>query len=230
MTSEGRELPALARKIRNYRRRNRLNQTAFAQAVASHMDESAEERPPSQSTVSRWESGSEPDQGHLVAIARLMGLTTDQLLSGEVAIGSIRVLGYVEAGDWKEAVKMPQDDQWHVSIPTPGDYERYRKFALSVRGPSMDRRYPPGSILVCVDYYELGRDPASGERVIVHRHKGDLTEATCKLYQRDSEGHPWLWPESTHPEHQTPIDPTADPEADEVCITAKVIGSYRPEP
>jgi len=94
----------------------------------------------------------------------------------------------------------------------------------------MDCRYPPGSILVCVDYHELGRDPASGERVIVHRRKGDLTEATCKLYQRDSEGHPWLWPESTHPAYQAPIDPTADPEADEVCITAKVIGSYRPEP
>lgn len=229
MTQPGDELPALARKIRQFRRKEGWNQTQFAEAVARHMDATAEEKPPSQSTVSRWESGSEPERDHVVAIARLMGLTADQLLSGEIAIGSIRVRGCVKAGQWREAIEMAPDDQWHVSVPTAEEYDRYRKFALTVDGPSMNELYPEGSILVCVDFYELGREPRPGERVIVHRHKGGQTEATVKEY-RLVDGDPWLWPRSTHPEHQTPLNPASDPDADEVCIKAKVIGSYRPEP
>lgn len=106
-------------------------------------------------------------------------------------------------------------------------YRGLEPIALEVRGPSMNRVYPHSTIVICVAYIDLGREPVHGERVVVQRRRGDVVEASVKEYRRDGDGTPRLWPLSTHPEHQAPIR-AAD--GDEVLITHKVISAQIDEP
>jgi hypothetical protein len=70
----------------------------------------------------------------------------------------------------------------------------------------MDLRYPDGTIILCIRFGDLGRNPISGDRVVcVRRNRQGLVEATVKEFVIDDDGQPWLWPRSTHPEHQTPL-------------------------
>lgn len=70
----------------------------------------------------------------------------------------------------------------------------------------MDRVYPEGTIVVCIRYSDIGREPKAGERVIcLRRDAGGEYEATIKEYQVDEQGRHILWPRSADPEFQQPI-------------------------
>jgi hypothetical protein len=126
------------------------------------------------------------------------------------------------------------------------------RFGLLVRGNSMNRLYPEGTIVLVIRFGDLGRDPAPGERVVVVRRdrKTGEFEATLKEYDRDAQGRHILWPRSADPEFQSPIVlsgqiplplgeealPAAvsagnlhDAGDPDIMITALVVGSYRPE-
>lgn len=147
----------------------------------------------------------------------------------------VMVRGAVEAGAWKEAVEWPEEDWYPVpAVPMPA-YTHLPQFALEVRGPSMSRIYPDGSVLICVLLLHLGRDPKPGERVVVERRKRGFVEATVKEFAIES-GVPKLYPRSDHPKHQNPISlplaehpPEDEVQDEEVRVTAVVIGSFRPE-
>lgn len=152
----------------------------------------------------------------------------------------IRVVGAVQAGVFKEAMEYDAADQYTVSFPV-GDYDNKKVFALEVRGTSMDREYPEGTILYVLPVYELDDDIKSGDHVIVERRRPDgLIEATCKEYVVDAQsGDVWLWPRSDDPLHQQPIHLPIDLEAagrvppaytprDEIAITGVVIGHFTP--
>ncbi len=74
------------------------------------------------------------------------------------------------------------------------------------------------------------REPRSMDRVIVYAYRRDDTiEATVKEL-REEAGVAWLWPLSTHPDHQQPINPRNPPEnIKSIEIKGIVIGSYLPE-
>ena len=165
-----------------------------------------------------------------------------------VPVSQVSVHGEVEAGVWREAVEWPEAERFTVSF-LAGPYDHLPRFGLRVRGPSMDLIYPEGSVVVCVPYINLGRQPRSGERVVVERSRGGLVEATVKELEITAEGQCLLWPRSTHPRYQQPIaidsanlpwgladgpatffhDSLAE-SGSETRITAKVIGSVRLEP
>lgn len=96
----------------------------------------------------------------------------------------------------------------------------------------MNELYPPGSVVVCVKYIDLGRDPEHEERVIVQRGVGGEFEATIKEIRQHPDGTWWLWPRSTDPNFQQPWQLTHDGDDwnDNLRVVAKVVGSYRPEP
>lgn len=162
-----------------------------------------------------------------------------------VGIETVYVKGYVQAGTWQEALEWPVSDWKPVYIPHDNRYPENHPFALEVRGSSMDKVYPDGSVIIAVTLDDLGRMPRSGERVVVLKRAGDGTgymEATVKKYQIDNVGRHILWPESHDPTHQAPIilDELAQKigqyghDADhagccDLTIHAVVIGSYRPE-
>lgn len=165
----------------------------------------------------------EMDGGDLV-----LALTGEQIPVSAKGIQQIVVRGAVQAGHWVEAAEFHQDDCYTVPVPDDPRYPGIKRFGLEVRGPSMNRVYPEGTILVCVHRNDWHKEPASGQRVVVERRKPDgLVEATVKELREDS-GKQWLWPNSTHPEHQTPI-PLDDGQTDTVEIVAVVTGSYKPE-
>lgn len=73
-----------AQRLRQYRKNKGMTQQELADQLGV-----------SNKTVSRWESGSYPDVTTLVALARVLGVTVDELLDPKA---SVRTL---EKSDWQ---------------------------------------------------------------------------------------------------------------------------------
>jgi repressor LexA len=199
-----------------------------------------------------------PRSDTLEALARILGCTIDQLTGrpdfAAVTVGAttkVNVVGRVQAGEWVEAFESPPDDWYAIDAPLDERFRGIPRFALKVLGPSMNRLYAEGDVVVCVRIADAGRMPRSGERVIVQRSNAQgMIEATIKEYVVDEDGNVWLWPRSNHPEFQQPylLRPQRDRSepirekvegaepprfhevfSDEFEIVALVIGSYRRE-
>lgn len=142
---------------------------------------------------------------------------------------SIWVSGSVEAGAFHEAVEWDRSRWYQVDVPVPERFRRRAK-ALEVRGHSMDLEYRPGAVVVWIDFLDF-RPPRHEDHVIVYATSKDGSiEATVKELRIDEEGKRWLWPRSTKPEHQAPINTDAPPpEIASIEIKGIVIGSYRAE-
>lgn len=91
----------------------------------------------------------------------------------------------------------------------------------------MDLEYPEGSVVVWVDMLNA-RAPVDGDHVVVYAYASDDSiEATVKEL-RIVDGSAWLWPRSTSPEHQTPINVSQPPDGIVLIeIKGLVIGGYR---
>lgn len=186
----------------------------------------------SQPTVSRWESGSEPEYENIQRL-RALGILSDVPVVTSPQ-STVRVVGEVQAGRWLLSVELPPEDQVILQIPLDPRLGPVNRVGFWVRGPSMNRVFTDGSIIICVSTFELGRSPKPGEYVLVQRRdEFDHFEITVKEYAIDAEtGVPYLWPRSTHPDHQQPIRfpaPDADDPIEHATATAIVIASYRLE-
>jgi phage repressor protein C with HTH and peptisase S24 domain len=141
---------------------------------------------------------------------------------------AVWVVGTVEAGAFREAVEWDRSRWYSVDVPVPERFRRRAK-ALEVRGYSMDLEYKPGAVVIWVDFLDF-RPPRESDHVIVYAHNREgAVEATVKELRIDEVGKRWLWPRSSRPEHQQPVD-TDNPPEDITSIEIKgiVIGDYRP--
>jgi len=140
---------------------------------------------------------------------------------------SVWVCGFVEAGNFREAIEWDPSRWYAVDVPIEDRFRKVAK-ALEVRGPSMNLDYPERSIVIWVDVLDA-RAPRHLDHVIVYAYAQDDTiEATVKEL-RVVDGKRWLWPKSNHPEHQLPLD--LDSPGDHVArieISGLVVGDYRP--
>lgn len=196
--------------------------------------ELAEKLGTSQGTVSRWESGKQkPEFDQLRALASIDGKSVDAFLGYAVqsrtgSIIPVTVRGVLRAGAWVEALEWPPDEHFEILVPEDKRYAGLTHAAFRVDGPSMNKAYPDGSYVITVPYIEIQEEPQPGHRVICQRTRTDgLIEATVKELAI-SDGRRYLWPRSDHPDHQAPILLDGS-NGDEVVVTAKVVGSYRPE-
>lgn len=141
---------------------------------------------------------------------------------------SMYVTGAVEAGVFVEAVQWDEDQWYAIDVPIPACFRSTAK-ALEVRGQSMNLVYTDGSIVMYNEVLDF-REPKSGDKVIVYRHMdGGEIEATVKQYIVE-DGEAWLWPRSSHPDHQQPLKLLQDVAGVEsIVIHGIVIGSYKPE-
>lgn len=159
------------------------------------------------------------------------------LLTGEGAgppriprLRTVWIEGKVEAGAWEETFALPRDDRYLINIPDNAPHcENLRLFAVEVRGSSMDRVYPEGSVVVCVDLRARGEAPQAGKRYVVEReHPDGSREYTLKTVSSDSEGTLWLVPESNDPRFSQAI-PMVGAEGEVIRLLGRVCYSVRPE-
>jgi len=128
-------------------------------------------------------------------------------LQPSLMLSRVNVIGAVQGGAWVEAIEWDPGEWWDVTIPADDRFPGINRFGLLVRGDSMDRLYPDGTIVIVVRFNDLGRTPEAGEKVVVlHRSEdGGEFEATIKEYQVDAQGRRLLWPRSSDPNFQTPF-------------------------
>lgn len=141
----------------------------------------------------------------------------------------VEVIGAVAAGVWRESREWEGEKRFTISVG-PSLFPGARRFALEVEGHSMDREFPPGTLLDCVSIYDVGLEPANDDYVVVERRSADgRYEITVKKYHVDDQGRKWLLPESTRPEFQAPIElGVEEGEEDQVEVIAFVVGDYTP--
>lgn len=214
-----------------------------------------------ENTVRNIRAGHAPKPANLHKLAQVLGVPDAYLLEPAAiakqdskippeerhqisAVETVYVKGKVQAGLWQEALEWPVNDWIPVYIPADPRFPDVGRFGLEVCGPSMNKIYPEGSIIIAVTLDDLGRWPKSGERVVIQRrakHSSDM-EATVKKYEQTDEGKHILWPESYDPLYQMPIILNDMAEkmvcdniheentlCDDIKIVAVVVGSYRPE-
>ncbi|MFB9942799.1 LexA family protein [Gluconobacter oxydans] len=184
----------------------------------------------------------DPKTGKLTQIATALGCKLDDLLGKGSSITpvhttQIEVRGDVQAGVWREAIEWPQADWYAITVPLDTAFAGLHRYGLLVKGDSMDKVFPDGSIAVVINLADLGRMPKTGEVVVaVHRSKtSDEFEATVKAVQVLESGEMILWPQSTNPDFATPLRIPAgacehDAGMPDVFIQALVVASYRPKP
>ena len=199
-------------RLRAARTARRLTQRQLAARVGTTLQQ-----------ISRLERGERRltlDWVHRLATA--LDCPELELLGGGVTpTAPIMVRGAVEADAWHAQPEWPGDRWYPVPVPADRRFAEVARFGLVVRGGAMNRRYPDGSILICVGLERLASPPAPGHRVICHRRRpadGRLEVTARDLRHHD--GRTWLWFDSTAPEHQQPIP------LDQAAIVALVTGSF----
>jgi repressor LexA len=197
---------AIAKKIKDLRVNLGLTQPEFAKAING----GSKDDPVDQATISKWENGVQrPSVPHMAKIAALANVSVEQFAGLPSAAGAPRVTipvtGEVQAGAWRDAAQWDEEDWREVSLPMVTEWSHFQLHARIVVGNSMNRLYPDGSIIYVVPIADLGRMPVSGENVVVQRVSADGEyEVSLKQYIEE-DGKAYLWPRSTDPEFQAPL-------------------------
>lgn len=148
------------------------------------------------------------------------GLTDKKPLSSR----GIPYRGEVAAGVWVEVGDgLVEPEEWLPFNPLP-QYPEGAVYCLTVRGDSLDRIAPPGTVLVCIDLYASGIVVKDGDLVIVQRAKAQdgLLEMTAKRVHQVKGGFE-LRPESTNPRWHPVFYPrAASDDGETLTILAKV--------
>lgn len=154
--------------------------------------------------------------------------TTTMSLPSTIGLTTVKVVGTAAAGLWKE-LSITSDDYYgmeDIPVVENARYAGKEQYALLVEGNSINRVIHDGEFAICVNWAELGIEPATGQFVHVERSRGGLQEVTIKKIHMVG-ARVQLWPDSTDPRFQSPIDLSDVAEETEVTIRGLVIGSYR---
>ncbi|WP_408872913.1 LexA family protein [Gluconobacter roseus] len=184
----------------------------------------------------------DPKTGKLTQIATALGCKLDDLLGKGASVTpihttQIEVRGDVQAGVWREAIEWPAVDWYAITVPIDTAYQGFHRYGLKVCGQSMNKVFPEGSVVVVINFGDLGRLPKTGDFVVAVQRcsKTDQYEATVKAVQIRDDGTVILWPQSWDPAFQTPVvlppqDGHDHAGVPEVAIQALVVGSYQANP
>lgn len=146
-------------------------------------------------------------------LAEALGVEPLDIISQKPAIPMrpVAVVSYVQAGNWAESNELLDDDKYNVAVPNDPEHAQFSLTGVEVRGPSMNKRYPEGTVLVITNAIETQEDIIPGKRYVVERERADgMRECTVKTLHRDDSGQLWLLPESNDPRHQQPIEVNGD--------------------
>lgn len=208
-----------ARQIQLLRKQADMTQAELAKQVGVH-----------QATVSKWEMGDDiPGGDTLTTLASLLGVHPNEITGAGVDPKAptgrkVQVIGEIAAGEWAETHEIA--DPFYTTVPgLPSRFDKVALQGFRVKGDSMNKLYPDGSIVYVAPINAVSGWPRSGQVVMVMHHKHGESEATLKEYVVDEHGK-WLFPRSNHPAHQAPVDYKAKRGPDEeVVITGVVVAA-----
>lgn len=171
----------------------------------------------------------------LIPLAAVLKTTPSWLIDGEgeeeahpvrqrTEQRQVVVAAYVQAGQWSESWAWDEQDQYSVTVPNDPELIPFQLYAAEVRGPSMNRRYAEGTVIVFTNAIDVQEPLIPGKRYVVERRRASgECEHTVKTLHRDEAGDMWLVPESSDPLHQVPFRLTDDAkDGDEVRIVGRV--------
>lgn len=162
-------------------------------------------------------------------LARILHCRPIDFLVNQAGTRMVKVRASVQAGAWTESNEWPESDWYEVSVPDAEDLRRFPLYAAETRGPSMNKIYPEGTVVVFTAMADRPIDPQPGKRYIVERRRTDgMQEVTIKTLAKDDSGKFWLLPESTDPRFQAPIEINGN-DGDTVQIIGNVVYSLRRE-
>lgn len=136
----------------------------------------------------------------------------------------VKVGAHVQAGNWVESWEWPEADQYAIAVPNNPALKNFRLYAAETLGPSMNKRWPEGTVVVFTNAAETMESPIPGKRYVIERKRSSgEAEHTVKLLHVDENGKFWLIPESHDPLHQQPISiEDGLSEGDEITIIGRV--------
>lgn len=196
------------------------------------------------STVYQWMAGGDVAPRHREPLAKELGYSQDDLFGdGKNATANIfgsriMVVGAIHDDQVVECAEWPEKNQYQTYVPSTPQTEAYQGLKVvgfEVRSPSMNRRYPAGTLVVCATLRELGEDPKhliDGKYYIVHQILS-AKRRRCLLRRAQVVGSGrqrqiWLWPESDDPAYQSPIAFMTNPHPT-LDVSHRVLYSWRPE-
>lgn len=120
------------------------------------------------------------------------------------SVGQVPIIGEVQAGIWKEAHQLEQQDWDYAPFINKKNYKNL--YGLRISGDSMNMFYHEGDTVIVCPLYDFPRDVGTGKHVIVERCRGgDICEITVKELVIDV-GKAKLYPRSTNPKFKDPLD------------------------
>ncbi|MGG5810896.1 hypothetical protein [Falsiroseomonas sp. CW058] len=159
---------------------------------------------------------------------------TGERVAGRPALShNIRIREIAASGVLRLSPELPSDEQEGASIPE-GPMRARGAFGVRLEGEDMDLDWPPGTIFVVVPLVMHGA-PDEHSIVLLRRMRGRKFETFIRELRRDPivPERGWLWPRSSHAEHQAPMPcpwpleaPFDDGEGNRVEATAVAIGAY----
>lgn len=140
-------------------------------------------------------------------------------------IDPIPVIGFVKAGIWQDVREGGPAD---MHVPSIGGYPVKHQKAYIVDGESLNKIARPGDVLICLDLIDTGISIQDGDLVIteMRKHDGEFVDRSAKRVRKTKSGYE-LWPESDHPDHQTPIVTDDMLEGVDLVVSAKVLWIIR---
>lgn len=218
-----------AARVRDLRLELGLEQDEFARHIGLQNG---------QSQVSRWERGASLPSAENAALLAAKG-NGDPLFYRGIDIvrdpsalptRTIRVVGELQAGAWKESIEWHEEDQYDFPLAEMMGVPRYDMQAYIVRGTSMNRIYPEQSVVLVANLFTNPIQVESGDIVLVQRRNRDgMYEASLKEYVVERDGSKWLWPRSHDPEFQSPLNVAAGNDGDsEVTVQGVVVFDFVP--
>lgn len=164
-------------------------------------------------------------------LAPCLKLSAKELLFGrqsvEVGVTGLRVEGVSEAGTFRDISLQNGDeaDMEVISVAEDARFPRAKQYALLIHGDSMNKHFPDGCYVTCVNFADTGLELKSGMIVHVERVRGSLVETTIKAYEVRGP-QKFLVPKSTNRNHAD-IEINGD-EDTEIIVRGIVTGSWNP--
>ncbi|ARD29555.1 peptidase S24 [Acinetobacter lactucae] len=213
-------METLGTRLKNLRKSNKLTQQQVADAIGV-----------SKTSVIYWEKDENlPKHDSLMALAQILGVTSDYLLSGKgsnsldqnvttpfpIAGRLVPVISWIQAGTWTTADSVPIGTEFKEWLP-PNPKCGKNGYGLIVVGESMSPDFRPSDKIYVNPDFQIS-DLKTGDLVIV-ACDGE-TEATFKKLIVESNG---MYLEPLNPKWHEKIIPLR-----EGCkLVGKVVGLYR---